>query len=312
MARFFELKCLRMSAPSLAPAPAATLTSSRFQIIPSGNSLAADIVGLDLSQPLDSDTVAALHAAWRTHLVLRIRGQSQLSVQEHIRFSSYFGVLDHRPVAAQAWHESTAALPPEILVISNIKEGGKPLGGLGDGEAVWHADMTYKPTPPKAAVLLAREVPPSGGDTHFSNLYEAYDTLPDTLRQRIEGLECVHDASRNSAGMLRMGFVDNTDPRQTVGAVHPLVRTNPETGRKSLYLGRRRNAYIQGLDLQDSEALLDALWAHATQPHLTWSQQWLVGDMLIWDNRVTLHRRDAFDPASRRYMHRTQISEAAA
>ena len=299
-----------MSAPSLASVPASRVSRPSFQVIPSGQSLAADIVGLDLSLPLDANTTDALLSAWRTHLVLRIRGQEHVSVQDHIRFSRYFGELDHRPVAAQAWHESTAALPPEILVISNIKEAGKPLGGLGDGEAVWHADMTYKPTPPKAAVLLAREVPPSGGDTHFANLYEAYETLPNALRSRIEGLECVHDASRNSAGMLRMGFVDNTDPRQTVGAVHPLVRTNPETGRKSLYLGRRRNAYIQGLELQDSEQLLDALWAHATQPHLTWSQQWTVGDVLIWDNRVTLHRRDAFDPTTRRYMHRTQISEA--
>ena len=104
---------------------------------------------------------------------------------------------------------------------------------LHDGEAVWHADMTYKPVPPKAALLLAREVPPSGGDTWFANLYEAYETLPAALRERIEHLQCVHDASRNSAGELRLGFVDNTDSRQTVGAVHPLVRLNPATGRHS-------------------------------------------------------------------------------
>ena len=258
-----------MSLSTLEHQPAATASPQNFTITPSGQALGADISGLDLSQPLSPSTVAALQAAWNQHLVLRFRGQQQLSVQDHIRFSSYFGPLDKRPIAAKALHASTAALPQEIVVISNIKEGEQALGGLGDGEAVWHADMTYKPVPPKAALLLAREVPPSGGDTWFANLYEAYETLPAALRERIEHLQCVHDASRNSAGELRLGFVDNTDPRQTVGAVHPLVRLNPATNRKSLYLGRRRNAYVQGLELADSDALLDALWAHATQASLT-------------------------------------------
>ena len=284
-------------------------TTAPFTVVPTGAALGADIIGLDLSQPLNSATVQALQAAWNTHLVLRFRGQQKLSVQEHIRFSRYFGVLDKRPIASQSWHADTDALPQEIVVISNVVQDGKPLGGLGDGESVWHADMTYQPVPPKAALLLAREIPAKGGNTYFANLYQAYDTLPEDIRHRIEGLECVHDASRNSAGELRLGFADNTDPRQTVGAVHPLVRVNPATGKKSLYLGRRRNAYIQGLTLEDSEVLLNTLWAHATQQHLTWAQQWQVGDLVAWDNRVTLHRRDAFDPNARRYMQRTQVSE---
>ena len=293
-------------------APATATTSARFQIAPTGAALGADVQGLDLHQPLDAATVHALQAAWNQHLVLRFRGQQQLTVADHIRFSRSFGVLDQRPLAAKGLHAQTAALPPEITVISNLRQDGQALGGLGDGEAVWHADMTYQPVPPKAALLLAREVPPAGGNTYFANLYLAYDSLPDDLRQQIEGLECVHDASRNSAGELRLGFADTTDPRQTVGAIHPLVRIHPGTGRKSLYLGRRRNAYIQGLTLEDSEALLDALWAHATAPHLTWGQQWQAGDLVAWDNRVTLHRRDAFDPQARRYMHRTQVSERTA
>lgn len=300
-----------MSAAFVATPSASTASALPFTLTPSGHALAADISGLNLSQPLNEATVQALKAAWDTHLVLRFRGQSHLSVQDHIRFSAYFGPLDQRPQAATQWHESTAELPLEVAVISNLKQEGKPIGALGDGEAVWHADMTYKPVPPKAALLLGREVPPSGGDTHFANMYMAYDTLPAELRAQIEGLQCVHDASRNSAGQLRLGFADNTDPRLTVGAIHPLVRVDASTGRKSLYLGRRRNAYVQGLSLEDSEALLDTLWAHATQPHLTWSQQWQAGDLVAWNNHVTLHRRDAFDPSSRRYMHRTQVSEAA-
>jgi taurine dioxygenase len=150
-------------------------------------------------------------------------------------------------------------------------------------------------------------VPPSGGDTGFANMYLAYDTLPDDLRRRVDGRLCRHDSSRNSAGELRRGCSEVSDPRAAPGADHPIIRTHPVTGRKALFLGRRRNAYIQGLDLADSEALLDALWDHATRPEVTWYQQWRVGDLILWDNRCVMHRRDEFDPQTRRLMHRTQI-----
>jgi taurine dioxygenase len=199
-------------------------------------------------------------------------------------------------------------LPPEITVISNVLVDGKPIGGLGSYEAVWHADMTYNPRPPKGSCLYAVEIPPTGGGTHFANMYLAYETLPPELKRRADTLKCVHDASRNSAGELRQGFEDVTDPRKTVGAVHPVVRTHPVTGRKCLLLGRRRNAYLVGLPLDESEALLDQLWAHATTPNLCWQQVWQLGDLIMWDNRCTMHRRDAFDPNSRRLMYRTQIA----
>lgn len=308
------MSALTLDRPVTAPSAKQLLAHElqSFQVKPSGQALGADVTGLDLSQPLSPATLLALQSAWDKHLVLRFRGQQQLQIEDHIHFSSHFGVLDSRPLAAKTWHPKTAALPKEIVVISNLQEDSQPLGGLGDGESTWHADMTYQSVPPKAALLLAREVPASGGDTHFANLYLAYETLPEALRQQAEQLSCVHDASRNSAGELRLGFTNTQDPRQTVGAVHPLVRVNPATGKKSLYLGRRRNAYVQGLPLAESEALLDALWAHATQDALTWRQQWQTGDLVAWDNRVTLHRRDAFDPQARRYMHRTQVSEQAA
>ncbi len=168
--------------------------------------------------------------------------------------------------------------------------------------------MSYNPVPPMASALYALEVPPSGGDTGFCNMYAALNTLPLTLRERIDGLSCVHDSSLNSVGQLRVGFEDVTDPRRTPGAVHPLVRTHPVTGRACLFLGRRRNAYVQGLELAESEALLDALWAHVTRPEHCWTQQWHVGDLVLWDNRCALHRRDEFDGSARRVMHRTQIS----
>jgi taurine dioxygenase len=139
----------------------------------------------------------------------------------------------------------------------------------------------------------------------------AYETLPAGLKRRIEGLQAVHDATYNSAGAMRKGYQEVTDPRTAPGARHPLVRAHPESGQKSLFLGRRRNSYIVGFALEESERLLDELWRHATQPGFTWRQQWRAGDVVVWDNRCTLHRRDAFDPAARRLMHRTQIRASA-
>ena len=278
---------------------------------PLGATLGAQIDGVDLASPLDTFAVAFLKEAWERHLVLRFRAQSHLSLQGQIAFSQHFGVLDKRPIASKALHYSVQDLPEEITVISNLKVDEQPIGGLGDGESVWHADMTYNPTPPRAALLHAREVPASGGDTQFLNLYAAYESLSDDLKQTISDLVCIHDASLNSASELRLGFARVTDPQKTVGARLPLVRVHPKTGRKSLYLGRRRNAYVLGLPLADSESLLDALWAHAAQDAFTWRQQWQAGDLVAWDNRVTLHRRDAFDPQARCLMYRTQVSDCA-
>lgn len=284
-------------------------TTEQLRVIPLGKTIGAQIDGIDLAAPLDADTVAFLKDAWERHLVLRFRRQSHLSLQGQIAFSRHFGELDKRPIPAKAMHSSVQQLPEEIAVISNVKIGAQPIGGLGDGESVWHADMTYNPKPPRAALLHAQEVPAQGGDTEFLNLYAAYEALPQGLKQTIAELECIHDASLNSAGELRLGFERVTDPRHTVGARHPLVRIHSVTGRKSLYLGRRRNACVPGLPLADSEDLLDTLWAHAVQDAFTWRQQWQAGDLVAWDNRVTLHRRDAFDPQARRLMYRTQVSD---
>jgi len=196
---------------------------------------------------------------------------------------------------------------PEITVMSNIKVNGKPIGNLGHYEAEWHTDMSYNERTPIGSLLYSLEVPPAGGDTGFSNMYTAFETLPSDLKRAILDKSCKHDSSRTSVGDLRKGFKDVTDPRETPGAVHPLVRTHPATRHNALYLGRRRNAYIVGLPLAESEDLLNRLWAHASKPEFAWYQKWKVGDLVMWDNRCAMHRRDAFDPESRRLMHRTQI-----
>jgi len=266
--------------------------------------LGAEVRGIDLSLPLAQNDVDVIEAAWRRRLVVVVRGQ-KLSDPQLLAFSKCFGELD--PPGPNPYGEPFNKEFPEINVISNVIENGKPIGGLGDGEAVWHADMTYIDVPPKAAILHSLEVPPGGGNTYFADMFAAYETLPADLKKAAAGKIAVHDASRNSAGFLRKGYKEVTDVRATVGARHPLVRADPKTGRKALFLGRRPNSYVIGLEVADSEALLDGLWAHATQPRFAMCHEWRVGDLLMWNNLSVLHRRDPFDPASRRIMHRTQI-----
>jgi taurine dioxygenase len=294
---------------------ATVLERQTVSVRPTGAALGADIEGVDLAQTLSAATIEAIKQAWSDHLVLRFRSQ-RLDDDQLMRFSAHFGELDWAPVIAASrvkvpgqdrYVESAEEGRRYISIISNIIQNGKAIGALGAYESIWHTDMSYNPEPPCASALYALEVPPSGGDTGFANMYLAYETLPEKLRRAVEGRLCRHDASRNSAGELRRGFAEVTDPRKAPGADHPIVRTHPVTGREAIFLGRRHNAYIQGLDLAASEELLDALWAHATRPELTWYQQWQVGDLVLWDNRCVMHRRDEFDPNSRRLMHRSQI-----
>jgi taurine dioxygenase len=277
------------------------------EVRPTGDALGADITGVDLARPLTSAEFGIIHRAWMAHLVLRFREQ-HLTDDQLMAFSRGFGALDGNPRHAKAEGRAEPASAAYVNVISNVVENGKAIGGLGNYEAKWHTDMSYNVVPPMASALYALEVPPSGGDTGFCNMYMALETLPKQLRSQIDFQSCVHDSSLNSVGQLRVGLEEVTDPRRTPGAVHPLVRRHPVTGRACLFLGRRRNAWLQGLELVDSEALLDELWAHATQAKFCWTQQWRVGDLVLWDNRCALHRRDEFDGTARRVMHRTQIS----
>lgn len=282
--------------------------SSSLWIQPTGGPLAADVHGIDLSRPVDEASAGKLGDAWAKHLVLRFSGQ-RLNDDDLMRFSRIWGELDLAPLGTGIEKVSGVAANATkwVVVISNVKIGGKPIGGLGSYESVWHTDMSYNPLPPRASLLYSIECPSSGGDTGFSNMEMAYDALADDLKKTIDGKLCTHDSSRNSAGEYRRGYKETNDPRETPGAAHPLVRKHPVTGRKSLFLGRRVGAYVHGLTVEESEALLSTLWAHASQPEFAWYQHWRVGDLMMWDNRCTMHRRDSFDDSARRVMHRTQI-----
>jgi taurine dioxygenase len=278
-------------------------STSRATVVPSGKALGAEIQGVDLCS-VSADDFESINHAWLDHSVLLFRGQ-KLTDDDLIAFSKKFGDLDWAPV--QETGRRFVEGHPEIYVVSNVMENGAPIGSLGAGEATWHTDMSYLPDPPKASILYALEVPPSGGNTYFCSMYRAYEILPDALKKRVEGKLLKHDGTYNSGGYVRQGVTAVDDPLKSPGTFHPLVCTHAETKRRGLYLGRRRNAYIQGLSLQDSEALLDELWSYMNREEIAWHNEWRVGDLVFWDNRCTMHRRDPFDASSRRVMHRTQI-----
>ena len=277
--------------------------ASHSEVIPSGKASGAEIRGIDLNN-LDAQSFSVIQKAIDDHLVLLFRGQ-RLDNEHLIKLGKHFGEFE--PPGMSIIGKPYIDAYPDILVISNIVENGQPQGNLGAGEASWHTDMSYRDTPISYAILNAVELPPSGGDTYFSNQYLAYETLPGNLKQELAGKFINHDETYNSAGQIRKGFKVVTDVREAPGARHPIFRVHPRTGKKALYLGRRFNAYVIGLPVEESERLLNQLWAHASQPQFVWSQEWQMGDVLVWDNRCLVHRRDAFDPTTRRKLHRVQI-----
>jgi taurine dioxygenase len=287
----------------IAETPVRREPDAPFEVIPTGAVLGAEIRAGDL-RALDDGSFARVAEAWHDHAVVLFRDQT-LTDADLIAFSRRFGDLDIAPVQENGRRFVDGI--PEIYIVSNVKVNGEAIGSLGDGEAVWHTDMSYLATPPKASMLYALEVPPRGGNTAFCSMYAIYESLPDALKTRVAGLTIKHDGTYNSGGYLRQGVTPTGDPRTSPGALHPLVCIHPETGHRLLYLGRRRNAYIAGMALEESETLLDELWTYVARPEAAWEHVWRIGDLVLWDNRCTMHRRDAFDPGTRRIMHRTQI-----
>jgi taurine dioxygenase len=264
----------------------------------------AQIAGVDLAQ-IDDATFRAIEREWHRAGFLLFRDQ-KLSDDDLLAFSRRLGELD--PPPNQERGRISPPGYPDIYVISNVLDtAGEPIGALGAGEASWHTDMSYLEAPPMASLLYALEVPARGGNTWFCSMYAAWEAMPEALREKLRGKRIKHDGTFNSGGYLRQGVVATDDPLKAPGAWHPAVCVHPDSLRPMLYLGRRRNSYVEGLSPDESAALLDAVWAHATQPPFTYEHHWRVGDLLLWDNRVTMHRRDAFDSAARRIMHRTQI-----
>jgi taurine dioxygenase len=276
-----------------------------IEVKPIKEAFVAEVTGADV-RSLSEEAFEQIYAAWLRYGVLRLRDQ-QIDEEQLQAFSARFGPLEEIPFGRMSEADKAKVKNRYVTQLSNIVVDGKPIGGLGNAEANWHSDMTYVETPPPASVLLGVEIPRKGGDTYFADQYAAYEALPDELRVRIAELTIKHDAAHTSIGKLRPGFKPFDDPRDAPGAVHPIIQIHEETGRKALYLGRREWAYVPGLTLDESEELLDELWQYAAMPAFVWRQNWQPYDLIIWDNRRVLHRRDDFDPQSRRLMKRCQV-----
>ena len=285
---------------------------AKFKVVPTHAALGAELQDVDLTR-IDDSAFEKIHAAWLDHVLLVFRGQT-LAPGDLVNLVRRFGT----PVTSSNLHqrnfeERTANqllnLPPEITVVSNLKEKGKTVGILGDGEIVWHSDFSFKEKPTAARMLLAMTVPPLelGGNTYFLNCYAAYDALSEEQKKRISGKTVKQANIIDTAMKLRPGASLDDDVRKTPGPSHPIISTHPETGCNTVFLGRRHGAYVDGCSLEESEALLNELWTHSTQPRFVYEHRWAVGDVVVWDNRAILHRRNAFDSDSLRVLYAAQV-----
>jgi taurine dioxygenase len=265
--------------------------------------VAADIEGFDFSS-YDAHDIAEVRKIWLEFGVIRFKA-TRITDQEQVKFSRHFGEFVIHPKQFQEGGHPTV---PEILVISNAMKDGRPTGALGNSEATWHTDTWFYERPPAGAILRAIELPPSGGDTYFLSTYHAYETLPEALRAAVDGRQIFFQNVYDKTGKLRHGKAapKSDDFREWSGVVHPLVRTHGESGRKALYLGGTSDkVWIVGLPLDESNDLVAELWRHTTSTRRVFIQKWSDGDIVMWDNRCTMHRRDAFDPQTIRIMYRT-------
>jgi taurine dioxygenase len=266
----------------------------------------AEIEGFDFHAYDDRD-IAELRRLWLEFGVLRFK-RTRISDADQVRFSRHFGEFVIHPKQLQEGGHPTH---PEILVISNQMKDGKPSGAMGNSEATWHTDTWFYERPPAGAILRAIEVPPSGGDTYFLSTYLAYESLPDALKKAITSRQIFFQNVYDKTGKLRLNKQEpkSKDFREWDGVVHPLVRTHGETGREALYLGGTiEGAWIVGMPQDESFDLLQQLWDHTTGQSDIFIQTWDQGDIMMWDNRCTMHRRDGFDPNTIRIMHRTTTS----
>jgi len=277
-----------------------------LKVVPLGV-FGAEVPGVDIAHATSRE-IDAIKNAWYRQDVLLFRNQ-QLTDDDLLSFSRNFGALDSPP--NQGAGRKSPPGHPEVYIVSNVRdEKVEPIGALGDGEAAWHTDMSYAAQPPDASMLYALEIPAQGGDTWFSGMKAALAKMPKALVERIRSLDIKHDGTYDSGGYVRKGLTPANDPRTSVGTPHPVVIEHPVSGELALYLGRRRNAYVMGHELAESERLLDEIWSFVETA--LYRHRWALGDLVLWDNRTTMHRRDAFDPRARRVMHRTQIKGSGA
>jgi taurine dioxygenase len=257
--------------------------------------LGAEILGIDLRDPIDDALRQKFLDAWHLHLVILLRNQT-LDEDTQVRFAETFG-----PPAKITSGRTFSTKHPSVMLISNIRKDGKPIGALPDGEMHFHTDQCHQEIPAKASMLYAIEIPSKGGNTLFSNAYTAYETLPEDIKRRIAGRRALNAYDKDST--LRTAIYDNAGSSYW----HPVVRTHPATGRKALYVNRLMTREIEGLPREESNAILQKLFDHQEQKKFIYEHAWRPGDILMWDNRCTLHARTDFSPGERRLLRRVTI-----
>jgi len=258
--------------------------------------LGAEILGVDLSQQMDERFTSQVLDIWHESLVILVRDQ-HLSEEDQVRFAERFGP------PATIHTKQFVQRHPAVMLVSNIREDGKPIGALPDGEMHFHTDQCHQEQPAMASMLYSIEVPSKGGNTLFANAYAAYETLPAEIKRRIDGRRALNAYDYDTASMKRGTKLADGVP----SCVHPVVRTHPATGRKALYVNRLMTVRIEGMPEDESSELLDFLFDHQEQPKFIYEHVWRVGDILMWDNRCTLHARTDFSADERRLMRRVTI-----
>lgn len=256
---------------------------------------------------MDEQVLKQLRAAWTKYPVLRFRN-AVIGDAEQVAFSRALGPTTFHPKQLQ---EGKHGEFPDVFVISNKKRSdGTAAGDLGDGEVTWHTDTWFVERPPSAAILRAVELPEAGGNTYFSNMYAVYSALPDAMKARLRGLSIHHQSVVDASGQVRFGkeLPSSSNFADWPGVDHPIVRQHKDSGKACIYLGADpKHQSIVGMRQQETQEILGELWHRATDPAHVWFQEWKPGDMLMWDNRCLMHRRDSFDPNAIRLMHRTTV-----
>ena len=272
-----------------------------FQIEKLTPRIGAEIKGIDLNQEQDAETMAALKQAWLDNIVLLFRGQ-ELTQEAQLRATEFFGEIGYLARPANEYPIGYDKLLPNVMLISNIRENGEPIGALPDGEMMFHHDMLHADVPHKGTMLYSVEIPSHGGHTLFASGYAAYEALPDDIREPLEGRTAKH---QYNYGSTQKG--DGKGTKAFSDSEHPVFRTHEETGRKAIYVNRLMTEEVVGLPKEESDRLLAALFDHSEKPEFVYEHIWNVGDVLLWDNRCSSHARTDFPDGERRLMLRTTI-----
>jgi len=279
----------------------------KFELRPASKALGVEIVGLDLSEPVDDETIGLLRSALAENCLLLFRKQ-KLTPEQHIAFSKKFGELQYHVLQDYAMAEY-----PELFVISNIRKDGRAIGRAGAGQ-YWHSDLSYVAEPSLGSIMYAIEIPPTGGDTMFANMYKAYETLSEPMKRLFEGLKAEHDFAYTQATQIASKSYTRPASADQLAKVppvqHAVIRTHPESRRKALYVNPGMTTRIVDLAPDESRAMLDFLFAHSTQPQFVYRHQWQIGDVVFWDNRSSMHCAiDDYGEQDRRHMVRTTIKD---